>query len=346
MGRWLAAGLVAICLGSACGERLAASGSTATPSPAALPAASATAISATAVPATIVPDATATATLVVTRLPTPSPTVSPAPPSALTLAQLKYRVIDRFGPLWYCDPDFFPVARLDEGALADQRFPEIAKDAETFAAILTHLGYAASASYTADQRLAIYREWKMLGALRLDPLGTAYHFTARFTPDGNSGSLIDATIDPAGRITVASQIASGRPPCPICLARGTPIATPSGPVAVEDLRAGMAVWTADATGARVAGTVVAIGSMTAPADHEVVHLVLSDGRELRASPTHPLADGRRFGDLAAGDTVDGASVVAAERIGYASGTTFDLLPSGPTGTYWAGGVPLASTLRR
>ncbi len=313
MGRWLAAGLVAICLGSACGERLAASGSTATPSPAALPAASATAISATAVPATIVPDATATATLVVTRLPTPSPTVSPAPPSALTLAQLKYRVIDRFGPLWYCDPDFFPVARLDEGALADQRFPEIAKEAETFAAILTHLGYAASASYTADQRLAIYREWKMLGALRLDPLGTAYHFTARFTPDGNSGSLIDATIDPAGRITVASQIASGRPPCPICLARGTPIATPSGPVAVEDLRAGMAVWTADATGARVAGTVVAIGSMTAPADHEVVHLVLSDGRELRASPTHPLADGRRFGDLAAGDTVDGASVVAAER---------------------------------
>src|SRR6266542_2493861 len=125
MGRWLAAGLVAICLGSACGERLAASGSTATPSPAALPAASATAISATAVPATIVPDATATATPVVTPLPTPSPTVSPAPPSALTLAQLKYRVIDRFGRLWYCDPDFFPVARLVHRGPAPRHLPRV-----------------------------------------------------------------------------------------------------------------------------------------------------------------------------------------------------------------------------
>jgi len=40
------------------------------------------------------------------------------------------------------------------------------------------------------------------------------------------------------------------------------------------------------------------------------------------------------------------TVAGAERTPYRSGTTFDLLPSGPTGTYWADGIPLGSTLRR
>ncbi len=143
-----------------------------------------------------------------------------------------------------------------------------------------------------------------------------------------------------------SQAASGPPPCPICLARGTLIATPAGSLAVEDLREGMAVWTADLRGDPVAGVILAVGSMVAPAAHRVVHLVLSDGRELRASPGHPLADGRALGAVVPGDTVDGAIVVIAELAPYGLGQTFDLLPSGPTATYWADGVPLGSTIGR
>jgi hypothetical protein len=108
----------------------------------------------------------------------------------------------------------------------------------------------------------------------------------------------------------------------------------------------MSVWTADALGARVAAVVTLVGDMTAPADHVVVHLTLADGREVYASPGHPLADGRLLGSIAVGDSVDGAAVTGAERVPYPSGTTFDLLPAGPTGTYWADGIPLASTLRR
>jgi len=272
--------------------------------------------------------------------------ITPAASGALTLAQLKYRVVDRFGRLWYCDPDFYPVARADQDSLAESRFAEIQSDPATLDAILAHLGYPASNAYTHAQKLAIYADWKMLGAFRLDPAGAAYHFTARFTPDQKTGSLVDGTVDGRGQIAVASQTPSGPPPCPICLARGTRIATPKGQIAVEDLREGMAVWSMDATGALFAAVVSLTGSMTAPADHTVVHLVLADGRELFASPGHPLADGRPLGSIRTGDVVDGAVVLSAEPVPYGSGTTFDLLPSGPTGLYWADGIPLASTLGR
>jgi len=37
--------------------------------------------------------------------------------------------------------------------------------------------------------------------------------------------------------------------------------------------------------------------------------------------------------------------VIARRERYAAEATFDLLPSGPTGMYWANGVLLRSTLK-
>ena len=72
--------------------------------------------------------------------------------------------------------------------------------------------------------------------------------------------------------------------------------------------------------------------------------MLDDGRVLHASPGHPLADGRHLGTLQAGDRVDGATVVSATLERYDGGSTFDLLPDGPTGVYIADGVPLGSTL--
>jgi hypothetical protein len=114
---------------------------------------------------------------------------------------------------------------------------------------------------------------------------------------------------------------------------------------VEELRVGDLVWTLDADGGRVAAPLLAIGSVRAPADHQVVHLVLADGRELWASPGHPLADGRRLGDLIRGDAVDGTAVVSSQRVAYTGGPTFDVLPAGVSGAYWADGLALRSTLR-
>jgi hypothetical protein len=152
-------------------------------------------------------------------------------------------------------------------------------------------------------------------------------------------------IDADGTIRTEATASAGAPNCPICLARGTAIDTPAGPVAVDRLRLGALVWTLDRAGHRGAATVIALGSTRAAADHRVIHIVLADGRSVTASPGHPLADGRRLGSLRIGDVVDGSRVVGATSEPYGGGETFDLVVSGPTGIYLSGGIPLGSTLR-
>jgi hypothetical protein len=97
---------------------------------------------------------------------------------------------------------------------------------------------------------------------------------------------------------------------------------------------------------RIAAPVIEIGSMEVPSGHLMVHVRLADGRELLASPGHRTADGRPLGSLATGDEVDGSKVTLWELVLYDGSLTYDLLPAGPTGDYWANGILLSSTLSR
>jgi hypothetical protein len=273
-----------------------------------------------------------------------SPSPTPGPP--LTAAQLKIRLIEQLGPLWYCDPDFYPIPRDDEADLARQRFGEVQADGEAFDAITVHLGVVGPISD--DQKLAIYRLWKQLRAIVLDAAadGTFRFDYLNMPPAGAAeGRRTAGTIDAHGTLTIEQQAGAGEPPCPICLARGTRIATPDGEIPIEDVRVGMSVWSIGGTGKRFVARVVLVGRTPVPASHEVVRLVLSDGQVVRASPGHPLADGRPIGSIQGGDRVDGAVVVSAALEPYDGGFTFDLLPDGPTGIYLADGVALRSTLR-
>jgi hypothetical protein len=76
----------------------------------------------------------------------------------------------------------------------------------------------------------------------------------------------------------------------------------------------------------------------------MVHLRLAYGRELLASPGHRTADGRPLGTLALGDELDGSRITLWELVPYGGSHTYDLLPAGPTGAYWANGILLSSTL--
>lgn len=128
----------------------------------------------------------------------------------------------------------------------------------------------------------------------------------------------------------------------VCNSPETPIATPSGERRIRDLREGDLVYSLSG-GRMIAVPITRTNRVEAP-NHQVMRVTLSSGSVLEISPKHPTADGRKFGDLRAGDRLDGVFVVAAEPVAYAHSHTYDILPASDTGTYWAGGVLIASTL--
>ncbi len=273
--------------------------------------------------------------------PTPLPTLASA---SLTPTELKYRVLNRFPKFFFCDPDYYPIARSDEGQVAVDLFPSLQNEQEEFHAILEQLGLVGTTSFTDQQKLLVYREHKKLAALHFDVLADQYHFQITVGSEGAQATSVAGVIDGAGNITVQQQTPTFAT-CPICLAAHTLIDTPNGPRPVEQVQPGDTVWTVDAAGQRVAARVLKVRSVPVSAGHMLIHLKLSDGRELWASPGHPTADGRVLAQVLPGAELDGARVVLAERVPYDGGATYDLLPAGPTGFYWADGILMGSTLQ-
>ena len=113
---------------------------------------------------------------------------------------------------------------------------------------------------------------------------------------------------------------------------------------VEDITPGDMVWTLSAWGKRIAEPVVQVARVPVSAGHLLVHVMLADGRELWASPGHPAADGRVLAGLHSGDVLDGSRVLRAEIVAYSGSATYDILPAGFTGAYWANGILMGSTL--
>jgi hypothetical protein len=260
------------------------------------------------------------------------------------VTELKYKVLEKFPDFFFCDPDFYPIARSDEGVLAQQAFPDLQANQEEFQAILAHNNLSGSTTFTGEQKLLIYKEHKRLNAVHFELTGDKYQFQIQTGTESQQGSVVTGTIDSNGNIDVLKK-EQGFLTCPICLAAGTLIDTPRGAVRVENLRVGDSVWTMNEAGQRVPATILKTGSVQVPPTHQMIHVTLNDGRELWASPGHPTSDGRTLGALRLGDTLDGAQIIQWERLPYAGTATFDILPSGDTGFYWANGILMGSTLK-
>lgn len=288
-----------------------------------------------------VPTATAPPVATVST-PAPSPTPSNV---SLTLTGLKYVLLDQFTPLFFCDPDYYPIASVEgeqKNALAE--FPKIRSNDELYQAILRRNHLSDADTPSPEVQLLIYRNFKTLAAIQLQPAGAVYNFQLRTGDTPQHRFMVQGTIAPDGTVVV-SQKEPVFGDCPRCLALGTQIDTPNGPIAVQDLKVGMVVWTADAAGNRRATTVLKTARTPVPAGSMLVRLVLDDGRSLLASPAHPSGDRRVLGELRLGDWLDGSRVIQADRVPYEDSATYDILPAGTTGEYWANGILVGSTLK-
>ena len=135
-------------------------------------------------------------------------------------------------------------------------------------------------------------------------------------------------------------------PCALrCLPPATRIRTPAGDVRLDQLAVGDLVMTVDESGHAVARPVMQIRALPVREPHVLVVLQLADGRSLRGSPGHPARTGLPIGDLEVGASLDGSVVVSRALEPYRGTATWDLLPAGETGAYWADDVLIDSTLR-
>jgi hypothetical protein len=260
-----------------------------------------------------------------------------------SLTRLKYVLLDHYTKdnFFYCDPDYYPVSHGEEQEKAVAIFPLIQNNTEEFSSIVKQTSL--QAPYSEESKLIVYREHKKLNAIPIIPVtDSTYRFSLELeTPEG--GRRVTGIIRDDG-VILEQHFEETYLTCPICLARGTLIDTPGGLIAVDELEEGMLVWSQDAHGSWRIVPVLRTSVTPVPVKHKLVHLRLSDGRELYASPGHPTTDNRTLGMLRTGDELDGASVISADLVLYPGEFTYDLLPAGDTGSYRADGILLKSTL--
>ncbi len=130
-----------------------------------------------------------------------------------------------------------------------------------------------------------------------------------------------------------------------CLPPSTLISTPSGQQTIATLRIGDLVWTRNVHGEQVIRPIAFVGSIAVPQNHQVLHMVLDDGRQLSTSPLHPDVDNNPLVYLKKGSCYDNAIIIRSELKDYGGERTWDLLPEGETGLYWANNILISSTLK-
>ena len=111
---------------------------------------------------------------------------------------------------------------------------------------------------------------------------------------------------------------------------------------IADLSVGDRVYSVD--NGRIAAVPILRTQRVPAPGHVVRRIELASGEVVEMSNDHPTADGRTFGEIAEGDSFDGVAVVAASTVPFAHAFTVDILPGSDSGTYYAAGVLVGSTM--
>lgn len=129
-----------------------------------------------------------------------------------------------------------------------------------------------------------------------------------------------------------------------CLSSYALISTPTGLVPIKNLKVGDYVWTVDKVGNRVVMVITMTTRTPVKDNHKMLHIILSDGREIFVSAYHPTITGKPVICLNRGQFFDGSLVSSINLIPYKGKYTYDILPVGDTGGYWANNILMGSTL--
>ncbi len=129
-----------------------------------------------------------------------------------------------------------------------------------------------------------------------------------------------------------------------CASPDTPVATPDGDRPISELQAGDLVYSVEGD-AIVAVPILLAGHRVAPEGHQVIRVTLDSGESFAMSPGHPTADGRTLAELGVGDVLGDVEVTGVERVDYDAENTWDILPASSSGSYFAAGALVGSTLR-
>jgi hypothetical protein len=121
----------------------------------------------------------------------------------VVLPELRYRLIDRFGPVRFCDPECPSSCRFVlEQQHAEDAFPQIRSQDGAFRKIVEHLGFGAVREFSGEQKLSVYREYKkLLCGMNLEPRGENHKFKLASA----KGFRVEGTISPKGEITVVAE---------------------------------------------------------------------------------------------------------------------------------------------
>jgi len=152
-------------------------------------------------------------------------------------------------------------------------------------------------------------------------------------------------VGPVGPPACTDPVDETCPPgCPecVCAAPDTLVATPSGAQPIAALQVGDRVYSIHGGQLR-AVPIVRVNRVRAE-NHHVVEATLASGARLAMSGPHPTADGRTFADLRVGERLAGQTIVELVWLPYEHDYTYDILPASDTGTYFAAGALVGSTL--
>ena len=121
----------------------------------------------------------------------------------IVLPELRYQLIDKFGPVRFCDPECPSSCHFVlEQQRAEEAFPQIRRQEEAFRMIMEHLGLGAVREFSGEQKLSVYREYKKL----LCGMDLATHGeNHKFKLASGKGFRVEGTISPKAEITVLEK---------------------------------------------------------------------------------------------------------------------------------------------